>query len=229
MFIHQWGIKGDAPGQLNSPRSVAVSSAGEVFVCNNSDNCIQVFDLDGNFRYVWGGRVGALVRIFIPVAIAIHDDLVLVSSISERIECFRPTFECFRPDGTFVCKFSELRSSPHMAVSSVGEVFATNWLENCINVFNLKGELIRRWGSKGWRLGEFQSPDNIAVSPNGEVLVSDKMSVQVFKPDGTFVRRLQLPHGHVETYSRPVAISPLGDIVVCTTNMNIISVFPAGS
>jgi len=49
----------------------------------------------------------------------------------------------------------------------------------------------RSWGTAGTEAGQFNRPRGIAVGPDGEVYVvdSDNARVQVFSPDGTFLRQ----------------------------------------
>jgi DNA-binding beta-propeller fold protein YncE len=46
----EWGRKGSAPGELYEPGGLAVNAGGRVFVCDNSNGRLVVFDADGAFR-----------------------------------------------------------------------------------------------------------------------------------------------------------------------------------
>jgi len=52
-FIKTWGEKGNAPGQLNDPHSIAIDSQGRVFVADRQNDRIQIFDQDGKFLDAW--------------------------------------------------------------------------------------------------------------------------------------------------------------------------------
>ena len=49
-FLKSWGSRGTAPGQFNIPHSLAVDAKGLVYVGDRTNNRIQVFDNDGNFK-----------------------------------------------------------------------------------------------------------------------------------------------------------------------------------
>src|ERR1700730_6594501 len=48
-FIKTWGKKGSAPGEFDTPHTLAMDSRGRLFVGDRQNNRIQIFDQDGNF------------------------------------------------------------------------------------------------------------------------------------------------------------------------------------
>jgi sugar lactone lactonase YvrE len=52
-FIKAWGKKGSAPGEFQTPHSLAFDSQGRLFVGDRENNRIQIFDQDGKFLEEW--------------------------------------------------------------------------------------------------------------------------------------------------------------------------------
>jgi sugar lactone lactonase YvrE len=52
-FIKSWGKKGTAPGDFDTPHSLAMDSRGRLFVADRNNNRIQIFDQDGKFLEEW--------------------------------------------------------------------------------------------------------------------------------------------------------------------------------
>jgi NHL repeat len=52
-FIKAWGKKGSAPGEFDTPHTIALDSGGRVFVGDRANNRIQIFDQDGTFIDQW--------------------------------------------------------------------------------------------------------------------------------------------------------------------------------
>jgi sugar lactone lactonase YvrE len=52
-FIKSWGKKGTAPGDFDTPHSLAMDSKGRLFVADRNNNRIQIFDQDGKFLEEW--------------------------------------------------------------------------------------------------------------------------------------------------------------------------------
>src|ERR1700758_2828954 len=52
-FILAWGKHGSAPGEFDVPHSLALDSAGRLYVGDRSNSRIQIFDQDGQFVAEW--------------------------------------------------------------------------------------------------------------------------------------------------------------------------------
>ena len=48
-WIKSWGDRGNKPGELNTPHSIATDAAGNVYVADRGNGRIQVFDGEGKF------------------------------------------------------------------------------------------------------------------------------------------------------------------------------------
>ena len=52
-FIRAWGRKGAGPGEFDLPHTIAIDSAGRLFVGDRTNARIQIFDQNGNFLAAW--------------------------------------------------------------------------------------------------------------------------------------------------------------------------------
>lgn len=52
-YLREWGALGSEPGQLHEPHTIAMDSAGRVFVGDRVNNRIEIFDQQGNLLDVW--------------------------------------------------------------------------------------------------------------------------------------------------------------------------------
>jgi sugar lactone lactonase YvrE len=52
-FVKAWGTRGSAPGEFDTPHSIAIDSRGRIFVADRSNSRIQIFDHDGTFLDQW--------------------------------------------------------------------------------------------------------------------------------------------------------------------------------
>lgn len=53
-FVRQFGSHGRLPGQLRGPRGVAVDRNGNIWVCDEKNSRVQVFQSDGTFVTMFG-------------------------------------------------------------------------------------------------------------------------------------------------------------------------------
>ena len=52
-FVKEWGTRGAAQGQLDTPHALAMDSKGRLFVADRNNNRIQIFDQEGKFLDEW--------------------------------------------------------------------------------------------------------------------------------------------------------------------------------
>ncbi|HEX2923818.1 MAG TPA: 6-bladed beta-propeller, partial [Chloroflexota bacterium] len=109
----------------------------------------------------------------------------------------------FRPDGTVAVQFGkkgngdgEFNEPWGIAVARTGEIYVADTWNHRVQKFDRNGKLLAKWGSfadtKGQlndQQGSFWGPRDIAVAPNGNVLVTDtgNKRVEVFDSQGKFL------------------------------------------
>jgi len=78
-FIKTWGKKGAAPGEFDTPHSIAMDRRGRVFVADLRNNRIQIFDQEGKYLTEWK-QFGMPGGLFIDK----NDVLYVADSLSNR-------------------------------------------------------------------------------------------------------------------------------------------------
>lgn len=96
------------------------------------------------------------------------------------------------------------------------ELFMTDMANHRVRVLSaIDGAELRTWGGRGSNPGRFNFPVGIAVAPSsGEIVVVDcgNRRVQVFRPDGGFVR--QWSYAIRSISSRSVAVTQAGVVAL---------------
>ncbi len=150
------------------------------------------------------------------------------------------------PDQTFGQQGSQpgqLSVPRGVAAAPDGSLYVANSLNNRIEHFDAKGNLIKAWGSfadvsQGAAPGgTFNEPWGIAVGPNGSVYVADTWNhrVQKFTADGTFVAMWGAPPGTttdaLSFYGpRAIAVDAQGRVFIADTgNKRIVILSSDGS
>lgn len=115
-----------------------------------------------------------------------------------------------------------------VAIGPDSLIYVTDRYNHQVQVFDLDGNFIRKWGSYGTQAGFFNEPTSIFVDANGLVYVCDYNNrIQVFNNTGKLIRaigeygtgpgKLNRPHG--------ITVDLNGDIYVCEYGSSRISVF----
>ena len=99
---------------------------------------------------------------------------------------------------------------------------------NCIHLFDNRDKLIRRFGSKGSKNGQFRSPCDVVFDDNDEIYVSDRCNhrVQKFGTHGDYILQFGEKGTGEGQLNQPVGISVHKDKVYIADRLNHrISVF----
>jgi DNA-binding beta-propeller fold protein YncE len=194
------GQPGQAPGEFDYPRGLAVDSHGNIYVADSLNNRVQEFSgnnwklvrIFGKFGKISGppsvldtqGK-GALNQ---PngVAIGPHGSVYVTDTWNQRVEVFNP-------NGSFKMAFAPLDGfyGPRaVAVSKEGMIYVADTGKHRIVEFNHQGQEVRTWGKKGSQIGEFDEPIGLAIGSQGDLYVADRLNfrIQVFTANGKFLR-----------------------------------------
>ncbi len=163
-FLAKLGERGGAPGQLNAPEAVAVGPDGRIYVADTYNHRVQVFDEAGTLLFTWG------------------------------TQCALDTQEnCKDPDGDGPLSIGDGQFQAPEGIT-IDPVFAIIYVADSenhrIQVFDLEGQFVRKWGAFGSIPGQFYIPVGLAIDNAGLIYVTDVLNhrIQVFNESGLFVR-----------------------------------------
>jgi len=149
---------------------VAITAHNErLYVADSNNKCISVFLSNGCFYLSFGSEVLGQPT---DVAVDINGQLLVGDSLN-RCVCV------FRLDGFFVRKFgtqlgkNEFYSIRGLAVNLYGFLFVTDSLKHCVVVFDKYENYVHCFGVYGSGKGQFKTPSDVSISPNGSVYVVD--------------------------------------------------------
>ncbi|MFC1672318.1 6-bladed beta-propeller [Planctomycetota bacterium] len=194
-----------------SPYGVETDSSGRLYVVDTFLKCVHVFELPGNGHRTFPEKETVLSS---PIDIAVDNDadrIYVTDSKDGVVRVFEDTGRKLvgeigrgtlkRPTGIAVNgKTSEL-----LVVDTVSSTV----FRYALDTHRLKGII----GGSGREEGRFHYPTNISVTGEGAILVSDSLNfrVQVFSPEGTFVRSFGRAGDSPGYFSRPRGVAADSD------------------
>ena len=95
-----------------------------------------------------------------------------------------------RENGTRIRHFGSqhLHSPAFVAVDVMGRIFVTDSLKDCVFVFDIMGQLLYKFGSRGCADNQLNNPQGICIDRKNNVYIADQFNdrISVFSSDGQF-------------------------------------------
>ena len=190
-FTAAWGVAGTAPGELRSPKGVAVAADGSVFVADFGNHTMLKYSASGELLRVWGGYGSAPGEFDGPGRVAIGPDgsVYVADSFNQRVQRFSES-------GAFLGQWGHAGLGPGefdhprgVDVAADGSVYVTDQGNARVQVFTATGRFLRMWGGPGSGPGHFRWAKDVAVSGGGRVYVADGITdrVQIFTTRGRWL------------------------------------------
>ncbi|XP_019620500.1 PREDICTED: tripartite motif-containing protein 2-like [Branchiostoma belcheri] len=177
-----WGIDVDSDGQF------IVTSRNQLF--STDKQAIGVYS-----------REGELTKTLIPDClrnprgVAVLKDGRMVVADHTQKSCL-----LLQPDGSLIREIGkgQLQDPWFIAVDESRDMFfVTDFWAHKVHVFDLEGNLNFSLGKVGKNEGELQHPSGITLDPAGNIIVVNwaNSRLQVFRPDGTYLRTVAIVKG----------------------------------
>lgn len=193
--VHQWGITGTNIGELTFPRSVAVNSAGEIFLSEYGlVDRIQRFDARGTNLLSAivgdGTKPGEFSRAE-GVGVDSKDRLFVADSCNHRIQVFERDGKFLREHGNAGSAPGQMSYPYDVRVDRAGFEFVCEFGNSRVQVFDADGYHVEFVGGAGMEPGRMNNPWAICLDSKGNLYVADSQNHRVQK----FTRRQPLRAG----------------------------------
>jgi hypothetical protein len=105
----------------------------------------------------------------------------------------------------------QFRQPTDVTWDAQGNIFISDgYINSRVAKYDRNGDWVKSWGQKGSKDGEFDTPHSIAADARGNIYVADRGNrrIQVFDPDGTFVRSISVANVPVPPDAKPAIGNP---------------------
>ncbi len=211
---------------LVKPYGIETDSAGRYFVVDTFGKNVHVFDLENSEYYIFPEGE---ITFESPIDIAIGDDgMIFVTDSKEAV------VKLFRDNGeTYAGTIGEglLGRPTGIAINkSTNELLVVDTMNSQVVSYGLDSHEFKGFiGGDGEQQGMFHYPTNIFVSDGGNIFVSDSLNfrIQIFSPQGEFMKEFGKPGNSPGYFSRPrgVAVDSDGNIYVVDALFDNVQVF----
>src|SRR5215475_2536664 len=148
VFLGAWGTFGSGDGQFNLPNGLDIEG-DEVYVSDNGNNRVQVFDRSGTFLRKWGTFGTGDGQFNGPAGVDVQGDEIYITDLANnRVQVFDRSGTFLRKWGSFGTGDGQFNTPGRVAVQD-DEVYVTDSFNRRVQVFDRNGTFLRSWGSFG--------------------------------------------------------------------------------
>jgi sugar lactone lactonase YvrE len=177
--VGKWGANGTGNSQFRSILGVTTDSSGLVYVADQDNYRVQVFTAKGGFVRKWGSQGQGNGEFSETQHVAIGPDgSVWVADLRNN------RVQQFSKEGDFRTALDTPKEAWGVAVDAEGNVYASTTGDNIHAVVRFDKTQTGYSGAKTFT-SSLESPNDIAVSPDGSIYVSDDRSLSVKRFDAT--------------------------------------------
>lgn len=218
-------ILGEEPQsqQLVQPYGMAMDR-GRLYVADTGAGGLAIFDLANKKFSLWqGAGEGRMKR---PINIRIDGDGTRYVTDTQRDQVL-----VYDKTDRFVAAFGAAGQFRPVDVAIRGErLFVTDLKNHQVHILDKRsGKSLGVFGKPGSADGELFHPTNIAVAPNGDLLVADTSNyrIQRFTAEGAFVRSYGTVGNGPGSFARPkgIAVDQTGRMYVGDAAFENVQVF----
>ena len=213
------------------PFGISTDPQGRIIVVDTEQRLVHVFDY-ARHRYLYLSG-SSNERFASPIAVVVDEtgDIYVTDSYLGKIFAFRPNGKFWRYLGD-VKGEGIFKRPTGLAYDSKARVFyLTDTLRNKIYVLDYDGRVLRSFGGRGTKPGEFNFPIAIALYHESLYVVDAKnFRVQVLDLTGRPLRQIGEPGDSSGSFSKPksIALDSEGHIYVVDTLFEVVQIFDQG-
>ena len=178
VFVKMWGTPGTERGEFDQPRGIAIGQQGHVYVTDQNNHRVVVFDYLGEYVQEWGSYGFSEGMFLFPAGIAVAaDGSILVSdSGNHRVQRFSA-------DGTFLGQWGEEGTGDGQFIQLEGIAAGPDSLmavcdngTSSFSIYTVSGRFVGRFPSVLARGVAFDEASNIYTAGclSGGVTKSDR-------------------------------------------------------
>jgi streptogramin lyase len=195
-YLGEFG-KGSGTGddQFNSPVAMAFDTQDRLYVTDELNHRVTIFDASGKFLHKWDAAGSGDGEFNGPAGIAVdrENHVYIVDQHNSRVQKFTTA-------GKYLGQWGELGSRPGqfnlpwgVTTDAAGDVYVADWRNDRVQKFSPEGQFMASFGESGTGDGQFHRPSAVAVDAQGYVYVADwgNERVQVFDARGVFQLQLR--------------------------------------
>ncbi len=190
-------------GEFTWPVDLSVDKDGNVYISDEYENLISIYDADGQKAGSWGEAGSEDGQINGPAGIVFddQDNLFIVDGRNNRVQKFTKDGEFLMSFGSAGDGEGQFKNPWGITLDQKGDVYVVDFGNDMVQKFTPDGTYLMSFGTSSDQGGDLLHPSNVAVDSEGDVYVVDfgNNRVQIYDSSGDVITAL---YGDGEEFSK---------------------------
>ena len=159
------------------PLGITISPDRHIYVCDDANVCVCVFDVNGKFLFSFGSHGSGDECFDWPEDLCFASDgLLYITDVNNSRICV------YDKDGKFIRTFTTTYEPFFLDTTNCGHLIASSFMHDEVMIYTTGGDLVRVFGELGTELGQFDCPTGVSVDSDGFIYIVDcnNRRIQVF-------------------------------------------------
>ncbi len=213
-------------GPLSSPRGIAVSPDGSIYIADLGNHRVVKLGPDGRVVDTWGQKGKAAGEFNEPSGISVDDQgaVYVADAWNGRIQKFTTQGEYL---GEISAKAGNFYSPRNVAVDAGKYVYVADTGNSCVKKFDADANLVKHWGEYGPGRERFQETFGLGVGPKNRIYVGDagNRRIKIFTAEGKYLQEIRVK-GWQSGVSWPMlAVDSTGRVYAADVQNNMIWIY----
>jgi DNA-binding beta-propeller fold protein YncE len=190
-FLTQWGNKGTADGQFDTPAGIAIDDTGNIYVSDSGNDRVQKFDSGLHVSAKWGQK-GINAGEFTnpgPIGVDKMNHVYVADRGTAKNELDR--IQEFDSNGKFLMAWGKANNAKPADFDNVsgiagdgsGNLYTVEAWGFFVQRCNAQGDFVARWSTGSKEGGRVHWPYGGAVDPAGYLYLTDSGTDRILKYD----------------------------------------------
>ena len=132
------------------PYGITISPDGHIYVCDDANHCVCVFDVNGKFLFSFGSHGSGDECFDSPVDLCFASDgFLYITDVGNSRICV------YDKDGKFIRKFTTTYKPTCIDATDCGHLIVSSFLSHKVMIYTTGGDLVHVFGEHGSELGQF--------------------------------------------------------------------------
>jgi len=171
------------------PQTVVINREGQLVLTDKKDQCVKVFDMNGDAVSTWGTGLFASPS---GIAVSSNGNVIVTDLETNNVSIHSPDGGVISQFGSWGSGDYQFNHPTHVTVDQQDNIIVSDAGNSLIKVYNKNGAFVQKFSLLSGKQGLLRRPHGVAADNIGNILIADHDNhrISLFSSEGKFLHHL---------------------------------------